>query len=435
MRVTSIMTPTNTVAMRVVLCIMFPLTAAMIPIAEVAENGLTVQQAEFYLSQSQPFIIRGGAAHWPAMRYKHLDPSLAKGRIALTYLVLHRWNLDKIGRECRNAPLQSPCTGGAMRVTRRLGSVAGTETSGFQSIEAVSVPPAELSSLRDLPELLHAIARPSSNASTALMLFDMSIQRACPTLVRDIRIPRYMPIDFMSLLPTAQKSSCAQDGTHQWPALFVAPNGTSTPLHVDTSQMRFWMAVLKGSKRWSLWPPHTLDTLHPTDDPIFPTRFAPGRSGPAHAEHAFEARWEGVVGAGDVIVVPQGWAHQVTNIGLTIALAFNFVDRFGFQEHVGGVAMDAVTTRDAAQRNASIALLQAYRSHRFATRSAPDFRPTPCRGLDGHPRDFYFEEFRRWHRDMGAFLLERDSGGAASGSATQGGACRRPAPRYCSDPG
>ena len=42
--------------------------------------------------------------------------------------------------------------------------------------------------------------------------------------------------------------------------------------------------------------------------------------------------------AGDLIFVPDRWAHHVANLEPTIAVAANFVDRHGFQSHVGWVA-------------------------------------------------------------------------------------------------
>jgi len=227
--------------------------------------------------------------------------------------------------------------------------------------------------------VLQGIAEASPGAP---MLFDMSLERTCPALLADVRIPRLCPVDLMSLLPRDSAFGCAEDGSHQWPSLFVAPAGSATTLHVDTYHMRFWMALLKGRKRWVTFPPEHVHDLMPADSQAFPSRFKANllslNSTAQHrVRYAWDQRWEGVLNAGDILFLPEGWVHQVHNLDLTIAVAGNFVDRFSYQAHLGWLAYHALTMRDPARRNSSIAMLRAYNDPGFAENKTKGFQSTP----------------------------------------------------------
>jgi hypothetical protein len=39
-----------------------------------------------------------------------------------------------------------------------------------------------------------------------------------------------------------------------WPSLFVGPSGSCSGLHIDAFGSNFWMALLQGHKKWTLFP-------------------------------------------------------------------------------------------------------------------------------------------------------------------------------------
>merc|ERR1712012_457775 len=71
-------------------------------------------------------------------------------------------------------------------------------------------------------------------------LFDFSIWQHCArSLGSEVKIPKWFCVDLFSLV-----SSCMQpvSGSAS-PTLFVAAAGTSSGLHVDFLQTRFWMTL------------------------------------------------------------------------------------------------------------------------------------------------------------------------------------------------
>ena len=170
-----------------------------------------------------------------------------------------------------------------------------------------------------------------------------------------------------------------------WPTLFVAPVGALTGLHVDAGSTRFWMAVLHGRKVFRLL--HRTDgdydwlhSLHAgsaggTDDGAPPDAsrldadiFEPNVTRHPELGDPATTMYEAVVEAGDIVFVPNGIPHQVRNVAsdsargtagggggevrggsvgsveLTIAVAYNYVDRHNFlpyattvlQQHIDG---------------------------------------------------------------------------------------------------
>ena len=122
-------------------------------------------------------------------------------------------------------------------------------------------------------------------------------------------------------------------------------------LALTLTLIHFWMPGFEGTKRWTIFPPHASPLLRPTyrhgHDPVFDADpHAP------HAPHAAEGsggaeggaaegsstaegqppllryldRWEVTLGPGELLFVPAGAAHAVTNLSHTAAISANFVD-------------------------------------------------------------------------------------------------------------
>eukprot|EP00039_Didymoeca_costata_P012864 m.187407 g.187407 ORF g.187407 m.187407 type:complete len:723 (-) comp15608_c0_seq2:5437-7605(-) len=162
-----------------------------------------------------------------------------------------------------------------------------------------------------------------------MYLFDCSIPKYLPTLLENLRIPRYFAHDYLTRTMRDHAWSKA------WPALFVGAAGTQSSLHVDQWHGSFWMVMVSGHKRWTLFHPDDMALLYPswsrgTLAPEFPTleelQTQPNKyPGFCHARKQVV-----VISPGDVLFVPGGTPHHVENLGNTISYAGNFVDAANF---------------------------------------------------------------------------------------------------------
>jgi len=193
-------------------------------------------------------------------------------------------------------------------------------------------------------------------------LYDCAIPLKLPSLLSSIRIPRYFAHDFL------QRTRHTHAFTASWPSLFVAAPHTKSSLHVDQWRGNFWMAMVRGTKRWSLFHADDVHLLSPdytrgTLDPSFPrmhemdairkeaaekrntdgkddgnitwTDMAPESTsqkkttspftGP-HPFLPFARRWDVNLQAGEVLFVPSGFPHVVHNLDVTVSFAGNYVD-------------------------------------------------------------------------------------------------------------
>ena len=208
-------------------------------------------------------------------------------------------------------------------------------------------------------------ASPSPAAGT--YLYDCAIPLKLPSLTQSVRVPRYFAHDFM------QRTRLTHAFSASWPSLFVAAPGTRSSTHVDQWTGNFWMAMVRGVKRWTLFHADDVPLLSPdygrgTLDPAFPRLHEMERERRAHfegglseegsdeanrsseAEDVFDAsdaeklgfvgaagegphplaplarRWDVDLGPGEVLFVPGGFPHVVTNLGVTVSFAGNYVD-------------------------------------------------------------------------------------------------------------
>ena len=94
--------------------------------------------------------------------------------------------------------------------------------------------------------------------------------------------------------------------------IFIGPKGTLSPFHVDLFGTHAWLAQLRGTKKFVLVPPKGC-ALQPVDC---------------------------LLGSGEVIFIPAGWAHQVISLEPSISLTFNFVNRSNCLQHVLAISRD-----------------------------------------------------------------------------------------------
>ena len=200
-------------------------------------------------------------------------------------------------------------------------------------------------------------------------LYDCAVPLKLPSLLSSLRIPRYFAHDFL------QRTRHSHAFTASWPSLFFAAPHTKSSLHVDQWRGNFWMAMVRGTKRWSLFHTDDVPFLTPdysrgTLDPSFPrmhemdearkhavmerkggldmantTDMAPSThdesknesdtesknksDSPFGGEYPFlpfARRWDVDLGPGEVLFVPGGFPHVVHNLDVTVSFAGNYVD-------------------------------------------------------------------------------------------------------------
>lgn len=112
----------------------------------------------------------------------------------------------------------------------------------------------------------------------------------------------------------------------------IGPQRTGAPWHTDPARTSAWNALVKGRKRWAIYPP---------DSPPPGVSMGKNGQGREHALNMSSLSWylhvyptllphqkpiEVIQEEGEVIYVPSGWWHLILNLDTTIAVTQNFVD-------------------------------------------------------------------------------------------------------------
>jgi|EP00982_Pelagococcus_subviridis_P005902 solute carrier family 25 thiamine pyrophosphate transporter 19 len=224
-----------------------------------------------------------------------------------------------------------------------------------------------VSALDEDPPVNERDARFGKRRGDGSYLYDCAIPLKLPSLSHGVRVPRYFAHDFL------QRTRMTHAFSASWPSLFVAAPHTRSSLHVDQWKGNFWMAMVKGTKRWTLFHREDIPFLSPdygrgTLDPGFPslveldasrvsaanaatttTRRGDGigdsqkldadaaassaretetthETPASHPFLEYARRWDCDLGPGEVLFVPGGWPHHVHNLCVTVSFAGNFVD-------------------------------------------------------------------------------------------------------------
>jgi len=159
-----------------------------------------------------------------------------------------------------------------------------------------------------------------------LYLHDMPL-KDCTNLLADFDVPLPAFRDILQRNPDIATASqlFALGFVDYWPSLFIGGGKTQSRLHTDTYCLAGWQLLLDGTKHWAV--------VHPENDEAL----APHIHLPEldilrlHAERRLDPSircWEGVIGAGDMVVFSGCSPHQVKNLGgkPTLAVAGNFLD-------------------------------------------------------------------------------------------------------------
>uniref|UniRef100_A0A803NEX2 JmjC domain-containing protein n=1 Tax=Chenopodium quinoa TaxID=63459 RepID=A0A803NEX2_CHEQI len=156
-----------------------------------------------------------------------------------------------------------------------------------------------------------------------LYLFDPKFAEKVLTLGREYEVPIYFREDLFSVLGKERPD-------YRW--IIIGPAGSGSSFHIDPNSTSAWNAVIKGSKKWVLFPPEIVPPgVHPSPDgaevacPISIIEWFMNFYG---ATKDWRRRpIECVCKAGEVLFVPNGWWPLVINLEESIAITQNYVSR------------------------------------------------------------------------------------------------------------
>jgi len=163
----------------------------------------------------------------------------------------------------------------------------------------------------------------------------------------------------------------------------VGAEGTSCGLHVDTFGSHFWCAMLDGRKRWVFFDEAQLGQLGVDYSLSADGSFCPEADAFVDALHAAplascdRACWTDwartrplspavcELGPGDVLFVPSGMPHAVTNVGDCLSLSANYIDSTNLPRACAEIELAALTDERALE------LLVQLRSRGCSASSTP----------------------------------------------------------------
>ncbi|KAI5069039.1 hypothetical protein GOP47_0015340 [Adiantum capillus-veneris] len=156
-----------------------------------------------------------------------------------------------------------------------------------------------------------------------LYLFDPHFTEKMPTLSEDFEVPIYFREDLFSILGKDRPN-------YRW--LIVGPARSGSSFHIDPNSTSAWNAVVKGTKKWILFPPDVNPPgVHPSPDGV---EVAAPVSIMEWFMNFYEQtkQWkrkpvECICQAGELMFVPNGWWHLVINLEESIAITQNYVSR------------------------------------------------------------------------------------------------------------
>ncbi|RZC84200.1 hypothetical protein C5167_046984 [Papaver somniferum] len=156
-----------------------------------------------------------------------------------------------------------------------------------------------------------------------LYLFDPKFSEKVPAMGSDYEAPQYFREDLFAVLGKERPD-------YRW--VIIGPAGSGSSFHIDPNSTSAWNAVIKGSKKWVLFPPEVVPPgVHPSPDGAevaCPVSIIEWFMNFYRETKSWKRRpVECVCKAGEVIFVPNGWWHLVINLEESIAITQNYVSR------------------------------------------------------------------------------------------------------------
>eukprot|EP00457_Paulinella_chromatophora_P004787 gb/GEZN01004800.1/.p1 GENE.gb/GEZN01004800.1/~~gb/GEZN01004800.1/.p1 ORF type:complete len:560 (-),score=39.19 gb/GEZN01004800.1/:188-1867(-) len=182
--------------------------------------------------------------------------------------------------------------------------------------------------INTLSDFLHKQNTPEGSH---LYLHDAPLNHYCPALVSKARIPKYFPYDLRYFNSEPRKIGDREKKAYH-PGIFIGKKGSGSPLHSDSKCTRFYMLMLSGAKLWRLAPPSETWRLGPNrgEDEWYPLKYAADLINPDFQKTPQldgTLVYETILRPGQVLFVPEMWAHQVENLEDSISTSLNWVDK------------------------------------------------------------------------------------------------------------
>ena len=112
---------------------------------------------------------------------------------------------------------------------------------------------------------------------------------------------------------------------------------------------RFWILELSGTKLIRLIPPSNNWRADATDQDDFqPELFTADILVPDFEEHPHldgMVAYETLLEPGDLLYIPEGWAHQAVNLDFTVMASYNYNDENNLQNRLSYFHYDMVSSR------------------------------------------------------------------------------------------
>ena len=156
-----------------------------------------------------------------------------------------------------------------------------------------------------------------------LYLFDKEFCDKAPSMSTEYSVPEYFQEDLFSVLKHKRPD-------YRW--LIYGPTKSGSTFHKDPNATSAWNAVIFGSKKWIMYPPHVTppgvrqsadgaDVSCPVSLMEWMLAFYDLRDCEGTAPR------EAVVKQGEILFVPRGWWHCAINLEDTLAITQNYVSR------------------------------------------------------------------------------------------------------------
>ncbi|KAF9275930.1 hypothetical protein BGZ68_010368 [Mortierella alpina] len=164
-----------------------------------------------------------------------------------------------------------------------------------------------------------------------LYLFDKNFGERCQGILEDMEVPEYFREDFFGMMGD-------QRPDYRW--IIIGPARSGSTFHKDPNATSAWNAVITGSKKWIMFPPHILppgvftneDESEVTSPVSLMEWFSNFYASTQIPDDPAERPLEGICREGEIMFVPRGWWHAVVNLDDCIAVTQNYVGSQNLKE-------------------------------------------------------------------------------------------------------
>ncbi|KAG0319515.1 hypothetical protein BGZ99_005070 [Dissophora globulifera] len=171
-----------------------------------------------------------------------------------------------------------------------------------------------------------------------LYLFDKNFGERCEGILGDMEVPVYFREDFFGMMGQRRPD-------YRW--IIVGPARSGSTFHKDPNATSAWNAVITGSKKWIMFPPHILppgvftneDESEVTSPVSLMEWFSNFYASTQYPDDPAERPLEGICREGEIMFVPRGWWHAVVNIEDCIAVTQNYVGSQNLKETMQFLSM------------------------------------------------------------------------------------------------